>query len=314
MPFGWCGFHEQSRFVVKVTHFFVEGKKRMKRTLTLLGLGLMLSAPVVFAQKPMDQASEKAVQITQGPTISNITGNSATINWTTNSAGANHVRYRVAGSNSAWKSAYASGGGTSHSLQLTGLEPGKTYEWQILTRDGDLRTAGQFQSAATANGTAPDVNANAGGVPAAPAPASGDTSNGKTPLYRSSNSTGNLHLYTSNAGEQNANGFHAEGITGYLLPSQGSGTVPLYRMTGSNGDTLLTQASNERSAMQARGYRDDGIIGYIATSQAPGTLPLYRLSNPDGSAHFYTASASEKSQFQSQGWKDEGVVGYLWQQ
>ena len=39
----------------------------MKRTLTLLGLGLMLSAPVVFAQKPMDQASEKAVQITQGP-------------------------------------------------------------------------------------------------------------------------------------------------------------------------------------------------------------------------------------------------------
>jgi hypothetical protein len=286
----------------------------MKRTLMLLGLGLMLSAPVAFAQKPMDQASEKAVQITQGPTISNITGNSATINWTTNTAGANHVRYRVAGSNSAWKSAYASGGGTNHSLQLTGLEPGKTYEWQILTRDGDLRTAGQFQSAATANGTAPDVNANAGAAPASPAPGSADTSNGKVPLYRSANSTGNLHLYTSNAGEQNSNGFHAEGITGYLLPSQGSGTVPLYRMTGSNGDTLLTQASNERSAMQAHGYRDDGIIGYIATSQAPGTLPLYRLSSPDGSAHFYTASASEKSQFQSQGWKDEGVVGYLWQQ
>jgi hypothetical protein len=286
----------------------------MKRTLMLLGLGLMLSAPVAFAQKPMDQASEKAVQITQGPTISNITGNSATINWTTNTAGANHVRYRVAGSNSAWKSAYASGGGTNHSLQLTGLEPGKTYEWQILTRDGDLRTAGQFQSAATANGTAPDVNANAGAAPASPAPGSADTSNGKVPLYRSANSTGNLHLYTSNAGEQNSNGFHAEGITGYLLPSQGSGTAPLYRMTGSNGDTLLTQASNERSAMQARGYRDDGVIGYIATSQAPGTLPLYRLSSPDGSAHFYTASASEKSQFQSQGWKDEGVVGYLWQQ
>jgi hypothetical protein len=286
----------------------------MKRTLMLLGLGLMLSAPIAFAQKPMDQASEKTVQITQGPTISNITGNSATINWTTNTAGANHVRYRVAGSNSAWKSAYASGGGTNHSLQLTGLEPGKTYEWQILTRDGDLRTAGQFQSAATANGTAPDVNANAGAAPASPAPGSADTSNGKVPLYRSANSTGNLHLYTSNAGEQNSNGFHAEGITGYLLPSQGSGTAPLYRMTGSNGDTLLTQASNERSAMQARGYRDDGVIGYIATSQAPGTLPLYRLSSPDGSAHFYTASASEKSQFQSQGWKDEGVVGYLWQQ
>jgi hypothetical protein len=110
----------------------------MKRTLMLLGLGLMLSAPVAFAQKPMDQANEKAVQITQGPSITNISGNSATINWTTNSSGANRVRYRVAGSNSAWKTATHPGGGTSHSLQLTGLEPGKTYEWQILTTDGDL--------------------------------------------------------------------------------------------------------------------------------------------------------------------------------
>ena len=85
-------------------------------------------------------------------------------------------------------------------------------------------------------------------------------------------------------------------------------------MTGSNGDTFLTQASNERSAMQARGYSDNGIVGYIATSQAPGTQPLYRLSSPDGSAHFYTASTGEKSQFQSQGWKDEGITGYVWQQ
>ena len=286
----------------------------MKRTLTLLGLGLMLSAPIAFAQKQMDQANEKAVQITQGPNITNITGNSATINWTTNSAGANHVRYRVAGSNSAWKSAYAAGGGTNHSLQMTGLEPGKTYEWQILTRDGDLRTAGQFQSAATAGGTAPDVNANAGAVPPSPAQGSGDTSGAKVPLYRSANSTGNLHLYTTNAGEQNANGFHAEGTTGYLMSSQGSGTAPLYRMTGGNGDTFLTQAANERSIMQAHGYRDDGIIGYIASSQLAGTQPLYRLSSSDGGSHFYTASTSEKSQFQSQGWKDEGIAGYIWTQ
>src|SRR5579864_7134157 len=215
----------------------------MKRTLTLLGLSLMLSAAPLFAQKSMDQASEKAVQITSGPSITNITGSTATINWTTNSAGANHVRYRVAGSNSAWKSAYAAGGGTNHSLQLTGLEPGKTYEWQILTRDGDQRTAGQFQSAATANGTAPDVNASATAPAGTPAQGgAGDTGTGaKVPLLRSSNAAGNLHEYTTNASEQNANGFHAEGTTGYLLSSQGSGTVPLYRMTGSNGDTLLTQ-------------------------------------------------------------------------
>lgn len=286
----------------------------MKRTLMLLGLGLMLSAPFAFAQKQMDQANEKAVQITQGPTITNITGSSATINWTTNSSAANRVRYRVAGSNSAWKTATNPGGGTSHSLQLTGLEPGKTYEWQILTTDGDLRTSGQFQSAATANGTAPDVNANSGAAPAAPAPGATNASSGKVPLYRSANSNGTLHLYTTNAGEQNANGFHAEGTTGYLLSGQGSGTVPLYRMTGSNGDTFLTQSGNELSAMQAHGYRNDGVVGYIASSQAPGTQPLYQLSNSDGSAHLYTTSSSEKSQFESQGWKDQGIVGYIWQQ
>jgi hypothetical protein len=85
-------------------------------------------------------------------------------------------------------------------------------------------------------------------------------------------------------------------------------------MTGSNGDTLLTQDGNERAAMQAHGYRDNGIIGYIATSQAPGTQPLYQLSSADGSAHLYTTSSSEKAQFQSQGWKDQGLVGYIYQQ
>ncbi|HVG92013.1 MAG TPA: fibronectin type III domain-containing protein, partial [Alphaproteobacteria bacterium] len=150
----------------------------MKGTFTLLGLLLILSAAPLFAQKPMDSANEKAVQITSGPSITNITGTTATINWTTNSAGANHVRYRVAGSNSAWKSAYAAGGGTNHSLQMSGLEPGKTYEWQILTRDGDLRTAGQFQSTTTANGTAPDVNAGANAPAGTPAQGgAGDTGN-----------------------------------------------------------------------------------------------------------------------------------------
>lgn len=286
----------------------------MKRTLTLLGLSLILSAPAAFAQKSMDSANEKAVQITSGPTITNITGSTATINWTTNASGANHVRYRVAGSNSAWKSAYHGGGGTSHSLQLTGLEPGKTYEWQILTTDGDLRTAGQFQSAATANGTAPDVNASSA-TPAGAPPASGSTSTGaKVPLYRASNSAGNVHLYTTNAGEETSNGFHAEGTAGYLMSSQTSGTVPLYRMTGGNGDTLLTTDANERSAFQSKGYHDGGIAGYVSSSQQAGTQPLYRLVNGDGSAHFYTTTATERTQFLGQGWKDEGTAGYVWQQ
>lgn len=126
----------------------------MKRICTLLGLALMFLTVGASAQKSMDQKpshamdekGEKAVHITQGPTVNNVTGNSATITWTTDKPGSNHVRYKVAGSNEQWKSAFHSGGGTSHTLELTGLQPNKTYEWQILTRDGDVRQQGQFQT------------------------------------------------------------------------------------------------------------------------------------------------------------------------
>ena len=286
----------------------------MKRTFTLLGLSLMLSAPVAFAQKPMDQANEKAVHITQGPTITNISGNSATINWTTNSSGANRVRYRVAGSNSEWKTATHPGGGTSHSLQLTGLEPGKTYEWQILTTDGDLRTSGQFQSAATANGTAPDVNASSSAAPAAPAAGSGDTASGtKVALYRSVSNTNGGHLYSTTANDQ-AGAYKTEGVTGYLMTSQVSGTQPLYRLSNGKGDMVLTADPNLRATMQSQGYKDEGPVGYIATSQLAGTQPFYQVTSPDGANHFYTTSAGERDQVVGRGWKDQGTIGYVWTQ
>ena len=286
----------------------------MKRTFTLLGLSLMLSAPVAFAQKPMDQANEKAVHITQGPTITNISGNSATINWTTNSSGANRVRYRVAGSNSEWKTATHPGGGTSHSLQLTGLEPGKTYEWQILTTDGDLRTSGQFQSAATANGTAPDVNGSSSAAPAAPAAGSGDTATGtKVALYRSVSNTNGGHLYSTTANDQ-AGAYKTEGVTGYLMTSQVSGTQPLYRLSNGKGDMVLTADPNLRATMQSQGYKDEGPVGYIATSQLAGTQPFYQVTSPDGANHFYTTNAGERDQVVGRGWKDQGTIGYVWTQ
>jgi hypothetical protein len=288
----------------------------MKRTLTLIGLSLMFLAVAAFAQKPMDEANEKNVKITQGPTITNITGNSATINWTTNSPGANHVRYRVAGSNSGWKSAYHGGGGTSHSLQLTGLEPGKSYEWQILTRDGDLRTAGQFQSAATAGGTAPDVNAG-GTAPAAPSgPAQGGAGDGsggtRVPLYRGVNAQGG-HLYSLDANDVARGGYKSEGTVGNLMSSQAGGTAAVYRLSSAGGDSFLTRDSNERARAMSQGLQDQGTVGYIATSQQPGTEPLYRLFNPATGQHFYTISSAERQQVIQSGFKDEGVLGYVWQ-
>jgi hypothetical protein len=291
----------------------------MKRRLTLLGLSLMLSAVMAFAQRPMDDENERRVRIVRGPEIVNVTDDSATINWTTNFSGANHVRYRVAGSNDQWQSAYHQGGGTSHSLQLTGLQPGRTYDWQILTRDGDLRTSGQFQTARR------DYR---GGDRDRDRDRDGDRDHdwdrdrrydardyaNRVALYRASNRDGSIHLYTTNGNQQNSRGFHAEGTTGYILTSPRRGTVPLYRMYGPNGDMLLTVEQDAVAKMRSYNYRDDGILGYVAATQMPGTQVLFALVNQDGSLHFFTTSERERRQFLRRGWQELGPAGYIWTQ
>jgi hypothetical protein len=281
----------------------------MKRTLTLLGLSLMLSAVMAFAQRPMDDADERRLRIVRGPDIVNVTDDSATINWVTNFSGANHVRYRVAGSNDQWQSAYHQGGGTNHSLQLTGLQPGRTYEWQILTRDGDLRTSGQFQTTRGdyRGGDRRDRDRDGGRYDAR------DYGN-RVPLYRASNGDGSIHLYTTNGNQQNSRGFHAEGTTGYILTQQRRGTVPLYRMYGPNGDMLLTVEQDAVAKMRSYNYRDDGILGYVAATQMPGTQVLFALVNQDGSLHFFTTSERERRQFLRRGWQELGPAGYIWTQ
>ena len=285
----------------------------MKRRLTLLGLSLMFSAVMAFAQRPMDDDNERRVRIVRGPEIVNVTDDSATINWTTNSSGANQVRYRVAGSNDAWQSAYHQGGGTNHSLQLTGLQPGRTYDWQILTRDGDLRTSGQFQTAGR------DYR---GGDRDRDRDHDGDRDRGydardygnRVPLYRASNRQGNLHLYSTNSSDQNGRGYHPEGTAGFILTSQRRGTVPLFRMRGPNGDVLLCSDQDEAEKMRGYNYRDDGILGYVARTQMPGTQTFFALVSQDGSAHFFTTSERERRQFLRNGWQELGPAGYIWLQ
>lgn len=111
-----------------------------------VAVSVMLFAALAFAQRPMDSRAEREVKITEGPRIVHNSGNSATLEWNTNREGANRVQYRRAGSHEGWKTAYHRGGGTHHQLELTGLHPGDTYEYEILTRDGDLRTRGQFRA------------------------------------------------------------------------------------------------------------------------------------------------------------------------
>lgn len=272
----------------------------------MAGLSVLLFAAMVAAQtNTMDQASEKAVHISQGPNVTNITGNSATLQWKTDKTAANHVKYREAGTGN-WQSAYHPGGSTDHSLQLTNLQPGKTYEWQILTRDGDVRTSGQFQTAATAAGTAPDVNAaSAGGAGATPGAPTASTAP-KVPIYRFTNSNGSEHLYSASTTPQQRN-FRLEGPAFYVLSSPADGTAPLYLLT-SPGDAVLSTNASEG------GRQSQGVIGYIATSQQPGTQPLYRMVNANGASHLFTTSPQEHAQGLQQGMHDEGVVGYVWTQ
>jgi preprotein translocase subunit YajC len=85
------------------------------------------------------------VEIVQGPELRNLTANSATLAWTTNKTGASDVRYGT-DSQTADKRAFESGGSREHSVELTGLEPGRTYWFQISARQGATRATGHFQT------------------------------------------------------------------------------------------------------------------------------------------------------------------------
>lgn len=91
-----------------------------------------------------EDAGERAVHITSGPNVANVSGTSATLDWITNKAGANDVHY-----NCGWgkdKIAYHRGGGTNHSVTLSGLKPNSTCTWKVMTHDGDLRKEGSFHT------------------------------------------------------------------------------------------------------------------------------------------------------------------------
>ena len=91
-----------------------------------------------------EDAGERAVHITSGPNVANLSGTSATLDWVTNKPGANDVHY-----NCGWgkdKIAYHRGGGTNHSVTLNGLKPSSTCTWKVMTHDGDVRKEGSFQT------------------------------------------------------------------------------------------------------------------------------------------------------------------------
>jgi hypothetical protein len=289
-----------------------KGRKNMKRNAGLLAIGLCLAALGALAQKStMDEQSEKNIHITAGPEITHNSGNTATLTWTTSAAAANQVKYRVEGG--PWKSAYHPGGSTHHSLELTGLQPGKQVEWQIMTRDGDIRTGGHFR----AGGGEEAAEAPGREHPDYGHPAPGSAPAARRAVYRADNSQTGQHVYTTNQGEIaniQAQGWTSAGVVGFVARTQTQGTEALYRVYVQNGDHFYTTSQEARQSVIARGGQDHGVVGYVATSQQPGTLPLHQMVNATTGMHFYTANAQEAAAAAQQGYRDEGVIGYVWQQ
>ncbi len=88
-----------------------------------------------------------AVDIVNGPEVTNVTGSSATLTWTTNKTAATRVRYGTDQRNPA-QHAYEPGGSTQHSVQLSNLKPNTTYHYEIENRSGSDRFKGSFHTPA----------------------------------------------------------------------------------------------------------------------------------------------------------------------
>jgi hypothetical protein len=282
----------------------------MKRNRGLLTIVVCLAALAAVAQKStMNEQAEKNIHITAGPEITKNSGHTATITWTTSADAANHVKYRVGGG--PWKSAYHAGGSTHHALELTDLQPGQPVEWQILTRDGDIRTSGHFRAGGGGEAAREPGYEHPGYGHPGYAPA------GHVAVYRADNPQTGQHLYTTNQGEIaniQSQGWTPAGVVGFVARTQAQGTEALYRIYVQNGDHFYTTSQEERQSVIARGGQDHGVVGYVATSQQPGTVPLHRMVSTKTGMHFYTANPQEVAAATQQGYREEAVIGYVWQQ
>nr|VWO95760.1 Uncharacterized protein [Ganoderma boninense] len=127
------------------------------------------------------------------------------------------------------------------------------------------------------------------------------------------------HFFTTNTTEMDAflaNGYTAQGIAAYILPSdtQAPTAVPLFRLYSSrSGDHYYTANATDRDATLNRGnYVSDGIAGYVYLDQECGTVPLYRIYNHTIGDNFFTTDQAEVYDFVDQlGYTDVGVTAYV---
>jgi hypothetical protein len=120
---------------------------------TVLCLGISAFG---FAQTP-------DAQITQGPSESNITGNSAEISWTTNVKGSSTIEYGT-DRNNLNQTAHGGWGGPEHKVTLRGLQPNTTYYYRVLSTEGKVTGTGAIARVDSfTTGSAGSTGSNSGG-------------------------------------------------------------------------------------------------------------------------------------------------------
>jgi len=123
------------------------------------------------------------VRILDGPRPQNVTPNTATIYWRTDDVAASDVKYGL-DQNNLDKRAFERGGAREHTAELTNLEGGKTYYYQILRRDGSVRTSGQLST--PTSGTMASTTPSTGGAQSSNT-ATVNVSRGPVPQYVNQN-------------------------------------------------------------------------------------------------------------------------------
>ena len=101
-------------------------------------------------ERPGDR--DDSIRLIEGPRVLSITSHSATIEWKTSGNGANHIRYGTVPGRPD-KSKYVPGGSREHQMTLTGLQPSKTYYFDIMGRDGKVRQGGTGSFRTASNGS-----------------------------------------------------------------------------------------------------------------------------------------------------------------
>ena len=116
----------------------------MKRKLALCALTIAM-APWAVAAPAIVQTSQQQtdgdVDITGGPTVSGVTGNSAVIGWTTSAQSSAVIHYGTDKNNLA-ETAEEQWGGPYHKVTLSNLQPNTTYYYQVTSGSAQGSGAG----------------------------------------------------------------------------------------------------------------------------------------------------------------------------